>query len=175
MAFELYLLVPAELAEKLLVPLREHFEGTHVEVIVDRRDPRSAPSYTMSARRRRHLPRSLGDLPPGVREHANALQVVQRMAPAGLALADAALLDVVRLAARDDGQAATELSWRIYHRVEACVHPEQIDATLGAVLDRLKEFAGSTETQFFGWLNSVLAPPAMAGRMTSVSPSDTSV
>ena len=175
MSPELYCLVPAELADELLEPLRDHFAGTAIQVIVERRDPRSAPTYSMMAQRRRHLPRSLGDLPPGLREHASALQVVQRMAPAGPALADRTLLEVVRLAAKGDGRADTELSWRIYHRIEAKVHAEHVDAALGRVLDQIPAFDGDTENDFYEWLDAVLAPPAIAGKMTNVSPSETSV
>jgi hypothetical protein len=153
MSPELYCLIPAELAGELLEPLREHFAGTHVQVIVERRDPRSTPSYSMLAQRRRHLPRSLGELPE----------------------ADLTLLEVVKRAAAADGQAATELAWRIYARVESRVHPEHVDATLGRILDIVGEWPGGTEMDFYAWLDRVMAPPAMAGRMTSVSFSDTPV
>jgi hypothetical protein len=175
MSPELYCLVPAELAGELLEPLRDHFAGTHVQVIVERRDPRSTPSYSMLAQRRRHLPRALGELPEAAREYAHALHVVQRMAPAGPALADLTLLEVVKRAAAADGQAATELAWRIYARVESRVHPEHVDATLGRILDIVGEWPGGTEMDFYAWLDRVMAPPAMAGRMTSVSFSDTPV
>jgi hypothetical protein len=175
MAPELYCLVPLELADELLEPLRHHFDGSGIQVIVERRDPRNPPAFALEHQRRRHLPRALGDLPEAARPHASALHIVQRMAPAGPALVDLKLMEVVRLAATGDGLAATELSWRIYARVESRVHAEHVDAALGRVLDTVGNFPGGTETQFYTWLDATLQPPAMAGRMTSVSPSDTLV
>ena len=48
-------------------------------------------------------------------------------------------------------------------------------AALGRVLDQIADFPGGTEDDFYNWLDAVLAPPAIAGKMTNVSPSETSV
>src|SRR5688500_16127495 len=109
MRAEVYCVVPRHLAEELLEPLRKHFSGQGIAVIIERRDKRA--HLTADARRQRsmHLPRQLPPLPGELAEHAADLKLVQRMPPPGLGFADKQLLEVVDAANAGDSVAASEL------------------------------------------------------------------
>ena len=159
---ELYCLVPPALSDTVLEPLREHLAGRGIAALVDRRAGRKVP-YTVARQRAMHLPRALPDLPDELEVHRDALRLVQRMAPAGLALADHDLLDIVEASAAGDGPASSELVFRISARVFARLERRharagqaEVERVLGRVLDRVEEFDGSDAEDFHGWLDDVV-------------------
>ena len=163
MRAEVYCVVPRHLAEELLEPLRKHFSGQGIAVIVERRDKRA--HLTADARRKRslHLPRALPPLPAEFAEHQAELKLVQRMPGPGLGFADTHMLEVVDAARAGDSVAASELVWRVHGRIAArlsrrfdeVVTNARLDAVLGRMLDRLDAFEGHTEAELLHWLDGV--------------------
>ena len=163
MRAEVYCVVPRHLAEELLEPLRKHFAGQGIAVIVDRRDKRAF--ITPDARRQRsmHLPREFPPLPATLAEHAAELKLVQRMPSPGLAFADTSLLEVVDATRAGDSVAGSELVWRVHGRIGArlsrrfgdVVSNARLDEVLGRMLDRLDAFDGHSEAEFLHWLDGV--------------------
>lgn len=137
----IYCLVPADLADELLEPLREHYcDVPSVEVIVDRRvvarrrsgvDRRSlniAPPDLAQKRsgieRRRSADRRAPQLPrnpalPDVAiEHRDRIRFVQRLPPVSAGDVISLSLDDLVLRIQDgDAEAATEFYWRLFERV----------------------------------------------------------
>jgi hypothetical protein len=159
---ELYCLVPQHLADEVLEPLRAHLAPLGIATIVERRDDSRPVSYSIARQRAMHLPREVPELPGTLAEHASAVVLRQRMPPAGLALADAPLLEVVDLAAHGDGTAASELVFRVSARVDSRLRSrhgadaERIEAVLGRMLDRLTTFDGHDAGDFYVWLDAVV-------------------
>jgi hypothetical protein len=160
---EVYCVVPRDLAEELLEPLRKHFSAQGIAVIVERRDRRAHLTAETRRRRAMHLPRELPPLPGALAEHAAELKLVQRMPTPGLGFADAHLLEVVDAANAGDSVAASELIWRVHGRIAArlsqrfgeVVTNARLDAVLGRMLDRLGAFDGHTEGELLHWLDGV--------------------
>lgn len=144
-----FCLLPADLSDELLEPLREHFAGDpSVDVIVDRRigqrrsgvDRRAllvAPPELVQRRsgverRERHdrrapsVPRRL-TLPPEAEPHGARIRFLQRLpAVASHGVAALPLPDLVRrIQAGDDPEAATEFYWRLFERVYSRVRALQ--------------------------------------------------
>lgn len=160
---EMYCVVPPDLADELLVPLRAHFADQGVKVIEERRDPRKAVSLEIRRQRAMHLPRALHDLPAPLARHDERLRLVQRMPSPGLVWADTALLEVVAAVQDGDGVAASELVWRISARVadRLVFHRGQrgtnlLEQALGRILDELHDFDGHEETEFLLWVDDVV-------------------
>lgn len=161
---ELYCVVPRDLADEVVEPLRRHLGAQDVAVIVERRDTRASVPFEVRRQRALHLPRALPPLPPELGPHAEQIKLVQRMPSPGLTYADNALLEVVDAARADDSVAASELVWRVHARVATRLTRRQagtvtnafVDRVLGAVLDRLGEFGGHEELDFLFWLDEVV-------------------
>ena len=159
----IFCLVPRNLADAILEPLRRHFAPSGVAVIVEKRDGK--PSKTWETRRAPLLPRELAELPDELHEYAGELKMVQRMEPVGPDLQDATLLEVVQAVVNADGGAATELQWRIHARVFARIqytvgtHKAPTIPTLpiiGAIVDRLPSFTGESDGAFLAWVDDVV-------------------
>jgi hypothetical protein len=162
-------LVPQDLSDELLEPLREHYaDDPVVEPIVERRgrERRSGVDRRMLLlpgrenqreddrrknpdRRAPLLPRDLRHrLPPDLAEHADQLRWAQRMDPVSphhAALPTQALVEAI---AAGHDSCVTELYWRCYEQVYQRLREHMDDAAadghtkaaFGHVLDRLDEF-----------------------------------
>jgi hypothetical protein len=164
------LLVPENLSDELLEPLREHYAGDPlVRPIVDRRKqqrragidrrmlrmPADDERRRQGDRRKRAdrraplLPRDLSDLlPPRFAEYAQELRWAQRLDPVSphhAALPTQALVEAI---ATGHHSCATELYWRCYERIyqrlrehmNAVTADAHTKAAFGNLLDRLGEF-----------------------------------
>ena len=150
---ELYCLVPPALSDRLPW-LREMLTSRGIAVIVDRRDARATRNASARYQRALHLPRTVEGVPDGTR-------VVQRMPAASARLADYSLLEVIELAVAEDGEACSELVFRLSPRVHTRLLTQdrelhEVEAALGRMLDRLPTFAGSHELDFLDWLDAVV-------------------
>lgn len=159
---ELYCLAPMSMADTIVEQVRDHLAARGIATIVDRRAGRPVP-YEIARQRAMHLPRELPELPEDLTSYVGSLRLVQRMAPAGLALADAPIMDVVQDAKHGDGPASSELIFRISGRVHSRLQSRHgrdaardIESVLGRVLDRLEHFDGYDQEDFFAWLDSVV-------------------
>lgn len=135
-----YCLIPPDLAEELLEPLREHFaDDPTVDVIVehrvrqrrsgvDRRALQVAPPDMVKKRsgrerrqnldrRRPQIPRHL-DLPDTVAAHADRIRFAQRLPAVGAGDVQAlSLHELVLRIQQGDDEAPTEFYWRLFERV----------------------------------------------------------
>ncbi len=172
---QIYLIVPPELEDELLEPLRRHFaDDEDVDVVVERRendrrtglDDRILREFSKPAseRRAQTVPRGVPPLPKALRRHASALRVVQRLAVIRPGLEDVDILEIVRMARDGDRDAPSELYWRTYERVSRrlAVHlrdpkgaEDAVKGTYGEIYDRLGEFDPDAIT-LTSWLDRVV-------------------
>jgi hypothetical protein len=161
---ELFCVVPRDLPDELRGALVEHLSSHGVQVIVNRRNPRARGAPAVPRKRALHLPRELPELPGELAEHAEEIQLVQRMPAPGLVHADEPLEHVIEAVREGDPVAGSELVWRVHARVHArLVHQHgrvagegRVDAALGRILDRIEEFQGVGEGEFLHWLDGVV-------------------
>ncbi len=121
----LFCLVPADRADTLLTPLREHFASQpQVAVLVEQRAPegdqrRADPEVRGHAR----APVAERDpqraLPPTLRPAARGLRFVQRMEPVGRTHEATDTSELLALSRAEDTGAVSELWWRFSGRVLA--------------------------------------------------------
>ena len=139
-AASVYCLIPPDLSEELLEPLRAHFaDDPTVDVIVDhrirqrrsgvdRRALTTAPPDLVQKRsgrdrresldrRRPQIPRHL-PLPEEVEPHADRIRFVQRLPAVGQGdLLSLSLHELVLRIQHGDTEAPTEFYWRLFERV----------------------------------------------------------
>jgi hypothetical protein len=135
-----FCLIPPDLAEELLDPLREHFaDDPAVDVIVERRlrprrsgvdrrlfnvAPADLVQKRSGAERRRRadrrapqIPRHL-DLPEAARAHGERIRFAQRLPPVhGGSVQELSLHELILRIQHGDAEAPTEFYWRMFERV----------------------------------------------------------
>lgn len=140
MAASIYCLIPEDLADELLEPLRAHYaRDPRVEVIVERRDgerrsgsDRRAFTFTKQEndpqrsghdrrekadRRAVQIPRKVGPLPSEASAHADRIRWAQRLAPVSRGMENLQVETLIAQTLDGEPGAATELYWRKFERV----------------------------------------------------------
>jgi hypothetical protein len=167
----LFCLVPAERADALLEPLREHFaHDPHVAVLVERRAPGPqrpswAPGDDHAHRRAPAAERDvIRALAPELRRQARHLRFVQRLEPVNERHQDTSTPDLVAAIRTGEPEAASELWWRVAERVQmrlrarlaqTATAPRPERGILGRILDELDDY-DPYERPLLGWLDDVV-------------------
>lgn len=165
----LFCLVPADRADTLLAPLREHFASQpQVAVLVEQRAPegdqrRADPEVRGYARApvAERDPRRA--LPPTLRPAARGLRFVQRMEPVGRTHEATDTSDLLALSRAEDTGAVSELWWRFSGRVLARLRSRLGDLAaeaataevLGLILDALGQY-DPVQQPPVAWLDEIV-------------------
>lgn len=136
-----FCLVPPELADELLDPLREHYASEpSVDVIVERRmGPRRSgldrralnlavppevvarrsgrDRRSVADRRSPQIPRTITELPPELSAHAEKIRFVQRLPAVSRGTESLELARLIHAIQQGDPEAPTEFYWRMFERV----------------------------------------------------------
>ena len=165
----LFCLVPADQADALLAPLREHFaREPRVAVLVEKRlpsrDRRPSRAVVQGYQRapvaerdpRRALPREL-------HHDARGLRFVQRMEPLGRTHEQTSTSELVPMIHAHDPTAVSELWWRVAERVHVRLRAwlgefaaaQATPEMLGRILDELDRYDPERQP-LTAWLDAVV-------------------